>query len=160
MKIKTILVPTDYSPPSRQALELATSFAKDHNAKIVVAHVLEPPPMYGEGEFVYSFEDVGVDEARRELTKVVPCDAAVPYEHKLLRGDAASQILHAAEETAADLIVMGTHGRTWLAHLLMGSVAEAVVRRATCPVLTVRQPRVHELTPPERLPADRYPAVP
>jgi nucleotide-binding universal stress UspA family protein len=141
MNIKTILVPTDFSAPSRHALELATLLAKDHNAKIVVAYVMEPPPVYGEGQLAYSFEDVGVEEARRQLALVVPSDAAVSCEHKLLRGDASAHILRAAEETAADLIVMGTHGRTGLAHLLMGSVAEAIVRRAACPVLTVKQPR-------------------
>lgn len=160
MEIKTILVPTDFSSPSRQALELAASLAKDHKAKIVVAHVMEPPPVYGEGQLAYSFEDVGVEEARRQLATVVPSDSAIKCEHKLMRGDAASQILHAAEELAADLIVMGTHGRTWLAHLLMGSVAEAVVRRATCPVLTVRQPPVPSATSPAELPKDRYPPVP
>lgn len=140
MNIQTILVPTDFSLPSQQAMSVATSLARERRAKIVVVHVMVPPPVYGEGQLAYSFEDVGTEEARQELSKVVPCDATVPCDHKLMRGDPAAQILHAANEISADLIVMGTHGRTWLGHLLMGSVAEGVVRRATCPVLTVKQP--------------------
>lgn len=160
MNIKTILVPTDFSESSRKALEVATSLAKDHGAKIVVAHVMEPPPVYGEGQLAYSFEDVGVDEARRELATISPTDNTVACEHKLLRGDATSQILHAAEDTRADLIVMGTHGRTWLAHLLMGSVAEGVVRRAACPVLAVKQPPAASSMQCIELPANTYPPVP
>lgn len=160
MNIKTILVPTDFSMPSRKALDVATSLAKDHGGKIVVVHVMESPPIYGEGQLAYSFEDVGMDDARRELATVVPSDTNVTCEHKLLRGDAVSQILHAAEDAGADLIVMGTHGRTWLAHLLMGSIAEGVVRRATCPVLTVRQPPVRSATQSIELPANTFPPVP
>jgi nucleotide-binding universal stress UspA family protein len=65
----------------------------------------------------------------------------VPYEHHLLRGDPATTIVEVAEQENCDLIVMGTHGRTGFARLLMGSVAEAVVRRANCPVFTYKLPR-------------------
>lgn len=140
MQFKKILVPTDFSPPSKQALEVAASLARKQGAKIVVVHVMEPLPAHGEGQLVHSFDDVGVEKSRQDLADVVPADTAIRCEHKLMRGDAAAQILRAAEDTSADLIVMGTHGRTWLAHLLMGSVAEDVVRRAACPVLTVKQP--------------------
>ena len=73
------------------------------------------------------------------LEAVVPTDPTVPYEHRLITGDPATAIARLAEEEQADLIVMGTHGRTGLTRLLMGSVAEAVVRRAPCPVLTYKQ---------------------
>jgi len=147
MQFKNILVPTDFSLPSKQALEVAASLAREHGAKIVVVHVMEPLPAHGEGQLAYSFEDVGVEQARQDLAKVAPPDATIHCEHRLLRGDAASQILRAAEVTSADLIVMGTHGRTWLPHLLMGSIAESVVRQAACPVLTVKQPSANITTP-------------
>ena len=73
------------------------------------------------------------------LKEVVPTDPQVACEHRLLTGDPAVAIARLAEEEHADLIVMGTHGRTGLTRLLMGSVAEAVVRRAPCPVLTYKQ---------------------
>jgi nucleotide-binding universal stress UspA family protein len=64
----------------------------------------------------------------------------VPYEHHLITGDPATAVVQLAEEENVDMIVMGTHGRTGLSRLLMGSVAEAVVRKANCPVLTFKQP--------------------
>lgn len=140
MNIKTILVPMDFSLPSQRALEIATSLAAEQQAKLVILHVLEPIPFAGEGQLAYSFEDMGTDEARRQLQKVLPSDRSILFEHKLVRGDAATQILNVAQEIAADLIIMGTHGRTWLTHLLLGSVAETVVRNANCPVLTAKQP--------------------
>jgi universal stress protein A len=75
-----------------------------------------------------------------ELKRVVPTDPAVPCEHRVLTGLAASEIVNFAKRDHADLIVMGTHGRKGLAHLVMGSVAEAVVRHAPCPVITVKTP--------------------
>jgi nucleotide-binding universal stress UspA family protein len=137
--VRTILIPTDFSSSSRQALEVATSLAQEHRAKLVIVHVMEPPTIYGEGELVASFDDSDVEEARQQLEAVVPADGSLPCEHKLMRGHAAEDILRAAETSGADLIVMGTHGRTGLTHLLMGSVAENIVRKARCPVLTVKQ---------------------
>jgi nucleotide-binding universal stress UspA family protein len=74
------------------------------------------------------------------LEAVVPTHPAVPYEHRLLSGDPAREIVRLADEEGVDMIILGTHGRTGLKRLLMGSVAEAVVRRAMCPVLTIKQP--------------------
>jgi hypothetical protein len=74
------------------------------------------------------------------LRQIVPPVSDVAYEHKMLTGTPAEGIVRFAEEVQADFIVMGTHGRTGLFRVLMGSVAEAVVRKAPCPVLTVRQP--------------------
>jgi nucleotide-binding universal stress UspA family protein len=72
------------------------------------------------------------------LEAVKPPDLSIRFEHKLLMGTAADEIVRAAEEGGVDLIVIGTHGRTGLKRVLMGSVAEAVMRRATCPVLTLK----------------------
>ncbi len=80
-----------------------------------------------------------MEQVREELGKIVPDDGNIRFEHRLLAGVAGLEIPRLAEEEQADLIVMGTHGRTGLTRLLMGSVAEAVVRRAPCPVLTLRQ---------------------
>lgn len=138
MDIHTILVPTDYSASSMQAIDVAKSLAREHRAKIVLLHILEPVPEAGAGLLAYSFEDSHVEEARLKLEEI-DGDPAIVVERKLLRGVVVDQILQTASELHADIIVMGTHGRRWLTHLLMGSVAEGVVRRAECPVLTVKK---------------------
>ena len=78
-------------------------------------------------------------EIRNMLEAVVPTDPSVPYEHHLTLGSPAEDIVRIADETGADMIVIGTHGRTGLMRVLMGSVAEAVMRHANCPVLTLKQ---------------------
>jgi nucleotide-binding universal stress UspA family protein len=141
MHADKILFPTDFSPASDQALRWATALARDTGATISIVHVEEPPLAYGGGEMYIGFDEESTrDELRKTLMHVVPTDHNVPFEHKLLVGDPAGAIVQAAESENADMIVMGTHGRTGLTRLLMGSVAEAVIRRAKCPVLTVKQP--------------------
>jgi universal stress protein A len=140
MKARKILFPTDFSPFGQEALHWATSLARDSGATIIIIHVEEPPMAYGGGEMYIGVEEGDREELRRALVQVVPTDHNVPFEHKLLVGDPASAIVETAENEDADLIVMGTHGRTGLTRLLMGSVAEAVVRKAKCPVLTVKHP--------------------
>ena len=139
MYAKTILFPTDFSPASQEALRWATSLARDSGAKLVIVHVEEPPMAYGGGELYMPSDEGDREQLRRALVQVVPLDAKIPFEHKLLVGDPASAIVETAEKDDADLIVLGTHGRTGLTRLLMGSVAEAVVRRAKCPVVTIKQ---------------------
>lgn len=140
MKAQKILFPTDFSEAGRQALTMATSLARDSGATLIVAHVEEPPMAYGGGEMYYGVDQMDHEELRKSLVAVMPTDPAVPCVHKLLIGDPAEAILQLAQADHVDLIVMGTHGRTGLTRLLMGSVAEAVVRRAKCPVLTVKEP--------------------
>jgi universal stress protein A len=140
MNARKILFPTDFSPASQEALHWATSLARDSGATMIIIHVEEPPMAYGGGEMYLGVEDISRDELRKSLVQVVPPDQAVRFEHKLLVGDPATAIVEAAHQEGADLIVLGTHGRTGLTRLLMGSVAEAVVRNAGCPVLTVKQP--------------------
>jgi len=141
MHADKILFPTDFSPLSEDALAWATALARDSGATLSIVHVEEPPMAYGGGELYVAMDDEEAKgELRRLLGSVVPPDHHVPFEHKLLVGDPASSIVDEAEKEHADLIVMGTHGRTGLSRLLMGSVAEAVVRRAKCPVLTVKHP--------------------
>src|SRR5688572_7391564 len=140
MKARKVLVPTDFSPAGKHALELATSLARDGGGSLVIIHVEEPPLAYGGGALYSGVQEPDREELRKALAAVVPTDAKVPCVHKLLVGDPAAAIIQVAESDGVDLIVMGTHGRTGLSRLLMGSVAEAVVRRAKCPVLTVKQP--------------------
>lgn len=138
MRAKTILFPTDFSTLSDAALGHATALAKDTGAKLLIVHVEEPPAAYGAGEMYYGIPDPDNAELRRMLAKVVPSDPSVAYEHRLVIGDPADEIVRLAEQEKVDLIVLGTHGRTGLRRMLMGSVAEAVVRRATCPVFTFK----------------------
>lgn len=112
--------------------------ARDMDAKLLIVHVQEPPAAYGGGELYYGIPNPPTEEINRMLRDVVPTDPAVGYEHHLVMGPPADAIVDLAKEQGADLIVLGTHGRTGLMRLLMGSVAEAVVRRSPCPVLTYR----------------------
>jgi nucleotide-binding universal stress UspA family protein len=141
---RTILVPADFSERSRGAFRMACSLARDEATRLVVVHVVEPPPvMYGELGMPVSvdFGDLLDRESlTRQLRETYVPDHAVRAEYQVREGVPAEEILQLAEETDSRLIVMGTHGRTGLGRLLAGSVAEAVMRRARCPVLTVRSP--------------------
>jgi nucleotide-binding universal stress UspA family protein len=137
---KKILFPTDFSTCSDAGLKQATALARDAGATLLIAHVEEPAIAYGGGEMYYGTIEPDHKELTAMLRAVVPTDPAVKYEHRLLTGDPAERIVELAEEEHCDLIVMGTHGRTGFMRLLMGSVAEAVVRQAKCPVLTFKQP--------------------
>lgn len=143
MKAKTILFPTDFSHTGDAALELATMLARDSGASLLIVHVEEPPLAYGGGELYYGIPEPATEDLRKMLADVKPSDPQVAYEHRLVTGDPASAMVKLAEDENVDMIVLGTHGRTGLLRLLMGSVAEAVVRRAKCPVLTFRQPAGH-----------------
>jgi nucleotide-binding universal stress UspA family protein len=139
LAIRKILHPTDFSDLSRSALEFASALARDYGAELVVVHVHSPAPVYApDGIVTGPIEDPY--EVRAKLAQVRPADHRVKVEHHLLEGNPADEILKAARVTSADLIVMGTHGSTGLSRLLMGSVAENVLRKAPCPVLTVRGP--------------------
>jgi universal stress protein A len=139
MNYKKILFATDFSPASQGALQYATSLARDSGALLLILHVEELPLPYAGGEMYLAQPEYPNPEIRRMLEAVVPPDKSVRYEHRLVLGTAAEDIVKLAEEEGVDLIVMGTHGRTGLKRVLMGSVAEAVMRHASCPVLTLKQ---------------------
>ena len=139
MNYKKILFATDFSPASDAALQYATSLTRDSGALLLIVHVEEPPLPYTGGEMYFTPPEYPNPEVRRMLHAIVPPDATIRYEHRLEMGDAAEEIVRVAGEEAVDLIVIGTHGRTGLRHLLMGSVAETVMRHASCPVLTLKQ---------------------
>ncbi len=137
MKAQRILFPTDFSKLSEAALEYAAALARDSGGRLLIVHV-EPLIPFGESEMYFASLESNTDALRKLLEFQQPRDGGIPCEYRLLRGPAADEIVRLARQEQADLIVMATHGRTGLIHLLMGSVAEAVVRCAHCPVLTFR----------------------
>jgi len=92
------------------------------------------------GEYLYAIPEPPTEELLAKLDAIVLPDSHVPVARRLLAGDPAEALIRLAQTEDVDMIVMGTHGRRGLTRLLMGSVAEAVVRAAPCPVLTVKQP--------------------
>ena len=135
----TILFPTDFSHASDSALEHAEALAKQRHARLVILHVEEPPLAYGGGELYYGLPEPSSERIMKMLEDVRPRDASVTFVHKLTMGDPAAEIVRIAEEEKAEMVVLGTHGRTGMSRLLMGSVAEAVVRRSPAPVLVYRE---------------------
>jgi nucleotide-binding universal stress UspA family protein len=153
LAVHTILHPTDFSDRSRYALALASALARDYGARLIVLHaVAVPTVVYGDGVVVAASPGVLLASAREQLDGLPLPHTGVRAERRVEEGDAVEVILRVAQEVRADLIVMGTHGRTGLGRLLMGSVAELVVRKAGCPVLTVKAPFPE--TAPEAQPAD------
>ena len=139
LPINTILHPTDFSESAAYAARLACALARDYGARLIVLHVATPPVAYGDAA-TPSEPTWSRAELHEQLQQVLPEDPLVRTEHRLAEGDAVAEILRAVRTLRCDLIVMGTHGRTGLGRLLMGSVAEEVLRQATCPVLTVKSP--------------------
>jgi nucleotide-binding universal stress UspA family protein len=145
--IRRILYATDYSKASGRARDKAIQFAKDYDAELWVVHVIVPTTAYvSEEEFggaglYLQLEESAKREAENSLKRVMAVveKAKVKARSLLLRGLPHDQIVKAAKSKKADMIVIGTHGRTGLSKLFMGSVAARVVATATCPVLTVRQ---------------------
>ena len=140
LAVRKILVPIDYSETSNRAFHLACSLARDHGAQLVVLHVAAPLVSGYAGGVLLPPPEGYLDELRAKLSGLQARDPKVWVEHRLVEGDPASEILRVASEPRCDVIVMGTHGRTGLGRLLMGSVAEQVVRNAPCAVLTVKSP--------------------
>ena len=139
MTTHKILFPTDFSPASYAALDVAAALARDQKARLIVAHCQEDPLGFAAGEFAYGVPIPTDDELQAMLDEVLGGVTGITCEKRLLRGVPWRAIVGLAEKENVDLIVLGTHGRRGLTRLLMGSVAEAIVRHATCPVLTIRQ---------------------
>ena len=135
MNAQKILFPTDFSPPSETALALASSLARERGAMLYIIHIEDNPAPYGPGLHGQVPSPVAVDGHR--LARTLPTATEVTFQHDLLLGDPAREIVRFAREKQIDLIVMGSHGRTGLKRALAGSVAEAVMRQTTVPVLTV-----------------------
>ena len=144
MEIRHILAPVDFSAYSKKAVEVALMLAKAFGAKLSLLHVVEPPPYPIEG---YAPSGAAADlltdleeQASQELAQWLPeaQTAGVPVARYVVIGSPYRKIIDTAEAEQVDLIVMATAGRTGFSRLVMGSVAERVVRTSPCPVLTIR----------------------
>jgi nucleotide-binding universal stress UspA family protein len=133
-----ILFATDFSALSDAAFDVACALAQVHGARIVVIHVAPMDVVYGEMLRPPSDPRIYLNSLDDRLRRLKPARPNIPLSYELKEGDAASEILRAAEETDCDLIVMGSHGRSGLGRLVLGRVAEGVLRAASCPVLTVK----------------------
>lgn len=155
LNIKKILHPTDFSEHARYAYDLACALARDHKSRLVILHVRTPQPMiYGDGMIVPPDEGFQ-EEMKRRLANMPAPSADVLVERHLVDGEAVPEILEFAEKNDCDMIVMGTHGWTGLSRLLLGSVAEKVVRKANCPVMTVKNPTPLAATATEEAPSQQ-----
>ncbi len=141
--MKKILFPTDYSPASNAALRYAVSLAKPSRATLLIVYV-EPPSLPPVGASPPECPTREEEASLANMLQSLGDDGHAPaHEIRKLRGDPATEIVRLAKEEQADLIVMATAGRSGLRRVLMGSVAEAIVREAPCPVLTLKEPPSH-----------------
>ncbi len=131
LHVKKILYPTDFSSHSNQAYFHALALAEKHGASLAILYVYSASSGNGEDRQYW----------RDQLEQIRPVDPQIRVQHVFLEGDPAREIVRYATGAAVDLIVMGTHGRTGLERLLMGSVAENVMRDAPCSVLVVKLPK-------------------
>jgi nucleotide-binding universal stress UspA family protein len=164
--LRTILVATDFSEPSEVAVRYGRALADAFHASLHILHVVPdsmalPWATMADGLAMADVQQRWEREANERLQRMLP-----EYEREALHaslvtraGDPVRQIVSYAAETSADLVVLGTHGRGPVAHMLMGSVAERVVRTAPCPVLTVRHPQ-HEFISQGLLEAEAEKAAP
>ena len=143
IQIHTMLLPTDFSPSAERACQQGFALAAREQAQVLLLHVLSssnlafgdtPLPMRAQ------LENEMCAEAEQRL-KVLAASQTVPVETLVVLGHPTAEICRIAQERETDLIVMSTHGRTGLAHLFIGSVAERVVRHAPCSVLIIRTPQ-------------------
>ena len=142
IRIQNILVPYDFSEFSRKALEYACELASQFHAKLHIIHVVEPmPTMFAEGASLLQETDAELTQSAQKHLGELPgrewSHLAVTRDFRV--GTAFVEIIRYARENDIDVIVAGTHGRGAVAHMLLGSVAELVVRKAPCPVLIVRE---------------------
>jgi nucleotide-binding universal stress UspA family protein len=157
IQMQTILLPTDGSECSAKAAKYALSFAKQYGARIVALHVID---QRWEEQSRAVLTEMGQDltqkiragyeeEARRIVAEVAAAaaQAGIPAEARIASGIPYEEIVRTGGDVSADVIIMGTHGRTGMSHLFLGSVTEKVIRRASCPVLTVR-PQEHDFVTP------------
>ena len=145
--VKKILVPTDFSDASSEALSTAIAFARAFAARIELIHVfVEPtyvlPPPVEMATFPFDMSEILIKVQASLEAEVQRVElAGIPVEGQTISGRAAPEIVAHAKKVGADLIVMGTHGRSGFQHALLGSVAERVVHHSPCPVLVVPAPR-------------------
>ncbi len=155
--VQTILHPTDFSERSNTAFELACTLARTFGARLVLVHVA--PTVVANAVVTIPPEPAATWKSLQEqLANIRSPEPGVHLETHFREGDPGTEIVRLAREIHCDLIVMGTHGRTGLGRLLLGSVAEAVLRRANCPVLTVKNSPLTKLVPVEEEILEVFPA--
>lgn len=146
LKINKILVPIDFSDYSKAALRYAVNFAKLFNAEIILIYVVEPviyPPDFSMGQIAIptvttEFDDRAKEELKKLAKNEIPSQTNV--QTILKTGKPFVEIIDTAAELDVDMIIIATHGHSGVEHILFGSTAEKVVRKAPCPVLTIREP--------------------
>lgn len=144
--ISKVLVPIDFSDYSKSALKYAVSFVKHFEAQLILIYVVEPviyPPDFSMGQIAIPSVDLDMDKrAMEELNKLAELE--IPPEIKVATivktGKPFIEIIETAGEQNVDLVIIATHGHTGMEHILFGSTAEKVIRKAPCPVLTLREP--------------------
>jgi nucleotide-binding universal stress UspA family protein len=146
LPIKTILHPTDFSVASEHARRIAVGLARDYHSRLILLHCVEPPVITNELAADAAVTEREREEAADRVEALAEAAAPLAVETALAEGLSAPEINRVAAETGCDLIVIGSHGRTGLGRVLMGSVAEEVARKAPCPVLIVRAQ--HEIPHP------------
>lgn len=146
VQMKKILVPVDFSDYSKHALKYAIEFAKHFNAELILISVIEPmiyPADFSMGQVAIPATDQNLSErVEEELKNLDEKEIAGKVKSKRIikSGKPFFEINETAREEDVDLVIIATHGHTGVEHLLFGSTAEKVVRKAPCPVLTLREP--------------------
>ena len=145
INLKRVLIPTDFSETSAAALRYGIELARRFSARLYLFHVPPNPGEAADAEYPLGIFEIMHNDAHDRLRQLLTREevSELRPECAMRIGMPAEEILKYAAEHEVDLIVIGTHGREGLARLLLGSVAETVVRRASCPVLTVHHPE-HE----------------
>ncbi len=144
--INKILVPIDFSDYSKKALHYTVTLAKSFNAELFLIYVIEPmvyPADLSMGQMVIPQSELNMSEkAKSELEELAASEIGDSLKYNILikTGKPFMEIIETASEVDADLIIIATHGHTGVEHLLFGSTAEKIVRKAPCPVLTLREP--------------------
>ncbi len=145
-EIKKVLVPIDFSDYSKSSLRYAVNFVKSFNAALYLVYVIEPliyPPDFSMGQIAIPSVDLEIDKrAEDELKNLAEKEIPEDIHTKTIvkTGKPFIEIIETAAEENIDLIIIATHGHTGVEHILFGSTAEKVVRKAPCPVLTLREP--------------------
>ncbi len=151
ISLKKILCPIDHSDCSKEALKYAVSFAMKDEAKLYLLHIIDIRS-FSEGLDAMSKQipdEETLEQLRTKLLDCIPEEIRddMDIEATVIQGIPFAEIISTAKEKEIDMIVIGSHGRTGISHMMLGSVSEKVVRKAPCPVLTVRQPG-HEFVMP------------
>lgn len=144
IKFKRVLVPTDFSEHAKLALDYAVSLPFEDDGEVLLVHSIEPT-VYPIHQVISRHDELSIENQVRKTCQMQLDDMAKAVTSVKVRtlirdGYASEELVDVADDEACDLIVISTHGHSGIKHLLLGSTAERVVRKASCPVLTVRKP--------------------